>query len=359
MSQFPSGPRGRGPVLRLLALAAAGLFLAGCRPGPPPRVTETAFLLGTVLNVTIQQHGVPRDAIGRVFARVQEIQDRMSANEANYDDTEVLRVNRAAGIRPVEVSAETLFVVQEAIRFGAITCGAFDLTIGPLIKLWGMGTEEAAVPPESEIQQVLERVRFQKVVVGADARTVYLPEPGMGIDLGGIAKGYSADEATRVLREMGVRHAILDFGGDVATIGRRADDTPWRVGIQHPSGERGRFIGILQSVDESVVSSGAYERYFFEDGVRYHHIFDPATGYPSDLGLTSVTVIGPLAVKTDALSTAVFVMGAERGLALIDSLPGYEAIISTEDGRLFVTGDLPDRFEVRSEEFRLITDADR
>ncbi len=172
--------------------------------------------------------------------------------------------------------------------------------------------------------------------------------------MGGIAKGYAAEEAARVLREEGVENAILDFGGDIVTIGGRPDGTPWRIGIQHPSGQRGRFIGILESRDESVVSSGAYERYFTEDGVRYHHIFDPATGYPAETDLTSVTVVGVGAMQTDALSTAIFVMGLDAGLALLESLPEYDGILATEDMRVVVTSGIADRFEVPGDEYELI-----
>lgn len=279
----------------------------------------------------------------------------MSLNEAEYDDTEVLRINRRAGLEPVAVSEDTLKVIREGLRYGELTGGAFDITVAPLIRLWGFGTGEERVPAAEEIEAVLPAVDYSRVEIHAGTGSaVYLPSPEMGIDVGGIAKGYAADEAARVLREAGVRNAILDFGGDIVTIGGRPDGSPWRIGIQHPSGERNRFVGILSSRDESVVSSGAYERFFHEDGVRYHHIFDPSTGYPSDSGLTSVTAIGADAMKTDVLSTAIFVMGLEAGLALLDSLPGYEGILATEDMRVFVTAGIADRFEVPGDEYELV-----
>ena len=334
-------------------LLTAILLTAGGR-SEPQRVSESEFLLGTAVTITVQEHRDARDAIRRAFERTREIQDKMSANDSAYDTTEIIRVNRYAGNRPVAVSEETFFVVSEALRFAELTGGAFDPTVLPLFRLWGMGTEDAAVPPVEKIFEVLELVDYEAVELDPEQRTVYLPRPGMALDLGGIAKGYAVNEAGRVLREAGIRHAILDYGGDIVTIGTRPDDTPWRIGVQHPNGRRGQFLGILESTDESVVSSGAYERYFTQNGTRYHHIFDPQTGYPSLAGLTSVTVVGADATTTDALSTAIFVMGLEDGLELIGSLPGYEAIIATENNRIYLTGDLSARFQRRADEYELV-----
>ncbi len=354
-----TSPRPHSRRTKYLAIASvlivALFILAGCRASPPARVSESEFLLGTVVTITIHDHQHAGAAINAAFDRAREIQALMSANEADYDDTELIRVNRNAGRRPVEVSDETFYVVTEAIRFAEMTGGAFDPTVLPLFRLWGMDSPDPAVPDEREIREVLELVGYEAVEIDPERRTVYLPRPGMQLDLGGIAKGYAVNESARVMREMGVNHAILDFGGDIVTIGTRPDGSPWRIGVQHPGGQRGQFLGILGSVNESVVSSGAYERFFVENGVRYHHIFDPDTGMPSDAGPTSVTVVGPDATTTDALSTAIFVMGVERGLELIASLSGYEAIVSTDDHRLYVTGGLAQRFEPRAEEYRRVT----
>jgi FAD:protein FMN transferase len=319
----------------------------------PERTRDNRMLLGTVVSIMIQQENVPEGMFEAVFDRTEEIQNRMSINERDYDDTEVLAINRNAGVQPVQVSPDTLLVIEEGIRYGELTHGAFDISIAPLVRLWGMGTDRAAIPADGQITAVLPEIDYSAITVDRENSTVYLPREGMGIDVGGIAKGYAADEGARILREAGVNHAILDYGGDIVTIGGRPSGAPWRIGIQHPSGQRSRYIGVLDSVDESVVSSGAYERFFEEDGIRYHHIFDRATGYPSESGLVSVTVIGKDAMKTDALSTAVFVMGLEAGLELLNSLPGYDGIIATEDLEVVITAGLTDRFELRSEEYEL------
>lgn len=333
------------------------LVLGACgndSDAPIPRISDNAFLLGTVVSVTIQQRGIDESVIPPVFARTEEIQNRMSSNAEAYDTTEILEVNRAAGEHGVTVSEDTFLVMQEALSFAELTNGTFDPTVHPLILLWGIGTERAGVPSSAQLDAALELLNWREVELEEDQRRVFLPRQGMSLDVGGIAKGYATDEAARILREQGVEHAILDFGGDIATIGGRPDGTPWRIGIQHPSGDRGRFLGVLESRDESVLSSGAYERYFMENGVRYHHIFDPATGFPSDSGLTSVTVVGPKAMYTDALSTAFFVMGLEASVAILADLPGYEGIFATTDGELVVTAGLAERFEKITDDHTLI-----
>lgn len=335
-------------------LVSVVIAVSGCDSGPPERLTDTRFLLGTAVTVTVQQHNISRDVFAPVFDRTEEIQNLMSINESEYEETDVLRVNWNAGIAPVSVSEETMLVIQEGLRFGELTGGAFDITVAPLIALWGIGTVDERVPSAEEVGSARDLVDHSLVQVDADGGTVFLPRPGMGLDVGGIAKGYAVDEAARILREAGVRNAIVDFGGDIFTIGGRPDDTPWRIGIQHPSGRRNSFIGVLSSRDESVVSSGAYERFFYDDGIRYHHIFDPATGYPSESGLTSVTAVGPDAMTTDVLSTAIFVMGLDAGLRLLDTMPGYDGILATEDMRVYVTEGIADRFEVPGDEYRLI-----
>ncbi len=333
------------------------LLLNGCGSDgdePIPRISDNAFLLGTVVSVTIQQRDIDDTVIQLVFSRTEEIQNRMSSNAEAYDTTEILEANRAAGETGVTVSEDTFLVLQEALAFAELTDGAFDPTVHPLILLWGIGTERAAVPEADEIEGALDVLGWREVMLDTIDRRVFLPRHGMSLDVGGIAKGYATDEGARILREEGVEHGILDFGGDIVTIGGRPDGTAWRIGIQHPSGERGRFLGVLQSRDESVLSSGAYERYFIENGVRYHHIFNPETGFPGESGLTSVTVVGPRAMYTDALSTAFFVMGLEDSLAILADLPDYEGIFATTDGELVITAGLEERFEMITDDHTLI-----
>ena len=184
-------------------------------------------------------------------------------------------------IAPVAVSADTYSVIREAVAISRLGDGRFDLTVGPLVRLWGIGTDDARVPSPAEITAALGLVGWRDVELSEPDATVFLRRPGMAIDLGAIAKGYAADEAAAVLAAKGVKAALVDLGGNVLTLGAKPDGSPWRIGLQDPdpSVPRGSHIGIIEfEGSRSVVTSGTYERYFVRDGVRYHHLLDTATG---------------------------------------------------------------------------------
>ena len=330
------------------------LFLAvtsACsRTSGPTR--ETRFLLGTAASISIFDESYPSSALGSAFDRVSEIQGLMSINESEYDDTEILAVNRNAGVRPQAVSSETRRVVEAGVAWAEQTNGAFDISIAPVVTLWGIGTPREQVPAPEAIQARLSRVDFRQIDL-SEAGHVFLPVEGMALDVGGIAKGFAVDEAARILREAGIRHALIDFGGDIFTVGTRVDGNPWRIGVQHPSAARQDLLAVVEITDQAIVSSGDYERFFERNGIRYHHIIDPGTGMPARSGLTSVTVIGPDAMGADALSTGMFVMGLEPALALIESLPDYEAIIATSQRRVYVSSGLQGQIELRADDHEL------
>ncbi len=325
-------------------------LFSGCSESSFDPVREGKLLLGTTINVTLYEEG-PDDVFDRVFDRVQEIEERMSTSTDDYDSTELLEVNRSAGIAPVEVSADTFEVVRRALEYSELTNGAFDVTIYPLVELWGIGTEGARVPSEQEIQARLDLIDYRKVELDPEARTIYLPETGMGLDVGAIAKGYAADEARRILREDGVDSALLDFGGNILTVGRKPSGTPWSIGIQNPDDGRGRFLGILESGPRAVVTSGDYERFFIQDDVRYHHILSSRTGYPARPGLASVTVVTEDSTDADALATALYVMGAEKGLPFVAELDGVEAAFVSHDAQVYMTEGMRASFDITHTEF--------
>ena len=336
-------------ALVLVALAA----LAGCSNTPEEPETRTQLILGTTVTIRIYE-GATDAAFERSFERVRQIEERMSTNTTDYSSTELIEVNRAAGERPVEVSEDTFYVVSRALEYSRMTDGAFDVSIGPLVDLWGIGTEYAAVPPEEEIAERLELVDYRKVRLDAEEQTIYLPEEGMGLDVGGIAKGYAAEEVARILREEGIEHALLDFGGNILAIGVKPDGSRWKIGIQNPQESRGEFLGIVEDEEMTVVTSGDYERYFEKDGVRYHHIINSRTGYPARTGLSSVTIVADDSTEADTLSTAVYVMGVERGSELIESLDGIEAAFVTKERSVYMTSGMPGSFEITHESFEVV-----
>jgi len=332
-------------------LLSVSLLVSSCQRSNEPLRGNT-YLLGTVLNVAVHDGGYREELIDRVFERVAEIEARMSTSTTDYETTELLAVNRAAGANPVSVSADTYAVLQEALHFSRLTNGAFDVTIWPLVTLWGIGTDSARVPDRVEIDDARRLIDYSALEL-LPGREVRLPLAGMGVDVGAIAKGYAADEASRILREAGVEHALLDFGGNILLLGSKPDGSPWRIGVQRPDGERSSFIGVLTLADQSVVTSGPYERFFEQDGVRYHHILDSATGYPAENGLSQVTIVAARSMVADALSTACYVLGLEEGRALVESLPEAEAIFVTEDRVVHLTEGIGDRFELTDPAYRL------
>ncbi|MCA1755714.1 MAG: FAD:protein FMN transferase [Spirochaeta sp.] len=329
-------------ALALISALAIGIASCERRPGEP--VSRSELWLGTVTSVVIHDSRFPDDVLDRVFNRIEEIQWRMTINEP---DSEVSLVNAAAGNHAVRVSPDTFEVVEAALQYARHTNGAFDPTIGPLVKLWDIGGENERIPTDGEIQEVLPRIDYTLVELNPDTFEVYLPVSGMVLDLGGIAKGYAVDEAARILLEAGIEHALVDFGGDVYTIGSRPDGNPWRIGIQDPvDTARGRFVGIVEQTGRSVVSSGDYERFFVEDEVRYHHILDSDTGYPTRNGLVSVTIQAPGAMTSDAVSTGAFVMGLDAGMALVESLPETEGVFVTKDKKVHVSSGIEESFRL-------------
>jgi thiamine biosynthesis lipoprotein len=308
----------------LLMYVIFGMFPVSCARTESSRAE---FALGTVCSVTLFERGDNR-VYQEIFSRLREIDNRMSVNIAASD---VSRINAAAGIEPVQVHDDVFFVIERAVFYARLSNGAFDPSVGPLVSLWGIGGENPRVPTQEEIEKTLSFVNWRDIELDANSKSVFLKKPGMALDLGAIAKGYAADEAAAIIKSAGIERAIIDLGGNIVTCGVKKDKSPWRVGIQNPDEKRGTYIGITQVKEQSVVTSGVYERFFEKDGVRYHHIFSPSGGYPVDNELLSVTVIAHNSIDADALSTAAFVLGYEKGATLIESLPDTEAVFVMKD----------------------------
>jgi FAD:protein FMN transferase len=305
-------------------------------------------LLGTTCTVTVYARN-PGPILEKGFTRVREIDRRMSYAGP---ESEVAAVNRNAGAEGVKVSSSTLDVVQRGLYFSELGKGSFDISIGPLVELWGIGKESTGrIPTGEEIEKAVLRIGYKRVQVKDNS--VRLEDPGMAIDLGGIAKGYAADEIVRILEEEGVQHALINLGGNVYAHGKKPDGTLWRIGVQNPESNRGSYLGVLTVADRAVVTSGPYERYFIENGKRYHHILDPETGFPVENGVSSVTIVAENSMDADALSTLVFVRGVEKGLALVESLDGVEALLVTEEKELFTSSGIEAIFSITDDQFSL------
>ncbi|MDD2980386.1 MAG: FAD:protein FMN transferase [Hespellia sp.] len=249
-------------------------------------------------------------------------------------DSEISQINNAGG-SPVKVSEETAAVIKKGLEYGDLSDGRFDITIAPLSILWDFKNNTGVVPSETDITEARSHVNYKNVTV--DGNTVTLSDPKAAIDLGGIAKGYIADQLKKYLESKNVTSGLISLGGNIVTIGSKIDGSDFNIGIQKPFDEQNSAITSVQVSDKSVVSSGVYERYFKVDDKLYHHILNPSTGYPYDNNLLEVTILSEQSVDGDALSTTCFAMGLEEGMALIDSMDGIEAIFVTDDYELHYT----------------------
>ena len=292
-----------------LLIIIFSICFTSCERTADPR---TEALMGTVCTVNAYDDGT-KSLYDELFARLHEIDETFSVT---IDSSEISAINKAAGERSVSVSSDTAYVVRSALAFAELTGGAFDPTVGPLVKIWGINTDHARVPAQSEIDAVLPLINWRDVSV-ADDNTVMLKRRGMALDLGGIVKGYAADELTKILKARKVRRAIVDLGGNIFVYGKKKDGSPWRVGIKDPNDPEGVPAIVLNVANSTIVTSGVYERFFTENGVRYHHILDVKTGYPADSGLLSSTIVCESSMAADALSTSVFVLGKESGMELL------------------------------------------
>lgn len=293
------------------------------------------FAMDTYMTVTAYGKHV-QETLAKAQDKITALEHLWSVTEEGSD---LYAVNYAGG-KAVEVADETAELLEFALRMAEKTGGALDVTVYPVLAAWGFTTEEYRIPPEEEIAGLLPLVGYRNVV--QNGNTVQLAN-GMMLDLGAVGKGYSGDLIAEMLRENGVRSALLNLGGNIQAVGSKPDGSDWRIGLQDPAGDG--IAGVLQLSDLAAVTSGAYERYFIgEDGKRYGHIIDPATGHPVENGLLSVTVIAGEGKLCDALSTSLFVMGMERAVEYWRQNQGFDLILIAENGEIYLTAGISGRF---------------
>ncbi|MGE5630250.1 MAG: FAD:protein FMN transferase [Caulobacteraceae bacterium] len=343
-------------IASIVIILAMAISLSGCgKEAEAPStssepISKTNYLLGTVVTITIYDKS-DESIIDKAFARISEIENKMTIN--NADTSEIISLNNASGKNEVKLSPDTFSVVERGKYYSELSDGKFDITIGPVVKLWNIGTDYAAVPKEADLKKAVSLVDYRKLQLNKDNYTAKLETAGMKVDLGAIAKGYSADEVGKILRDNGVKHALINLGGNVLAIGENPNGNPWKIGIQDPYNPRGDYLGIVQIKDKTVVTSGTYERYFIENGKRYHHILDPATGYPVENKLDSVSIITTKSIDGDGLSTTTLLLGLDKGMKLIEKLDDVEAIFVTSDKKVYVSSGLKNNFTLTSSDFTL------
>ncbi|APH19089.1 FAD:protein FMN transferase [Clostridium botulinum] len=336
-------------VTILLLCICLPLVFVGCNSKSEEPVSRETYLMGTIIN--IKAYG--KNADKAVQASVDKISDIENKMSLNISTSEVNKINKNAGIAPVKVSKNTFDVVKASLIYSEKSKGSFDITVEPLVSLWGIGTDKARIPSKDEINKALKLINYKDVIINEKESTVMLKRKGQAIDLGAIAKGYTADELKKVLLNYNVSSAFLSLGGNVYVLGNKPDKTPWKIGVQNPLEPRGDYLGIVSVSDKSVVTSGNYERFFERNGKRYHHIFDTKTGYPAEKGLISVSIISDKSIDGDALSTSVYTLGLDEGKKLIESLKGVEAVFVTNDKKVYITSGLKDTFKLTNTDFKL------
>jgi len=316
---------------RMAAVLLAALALLGSGCTRDAGAQAQIFAMDTVMTLDVRGAGA-QETLAECEALVYRLDALLSPGGQSSD---VRRINEAGG-EAVGVDGAVIDILSAASGISQRTDGTFDITISPVVKAWGFTGDSRRVPGARELAGLLPLIDYRKVCVSGN--TVSVPA-GMSIDLGGIAKGYTAAKLIELMRARGAASAIVSLGGNVQALGTRPDGTPWRVAIQDPVNASG-YAAVLAVEDTAVVTSGGYQRYFEQDGIRYHHIIDPSTGYPADSGLLSVTVVCRDGMAADALSTAFYVMGMDKALAYRDAYGGFEAVFITDDGKLYYTDGL-------------------
>lgn len=306
----------------------------------------SAVLMGSPVLLKLAEHN--ERLAGDVFRLIRQQEDLFTVNRAG---SQVMEINAAAGSHPVAVSAPVFALIQRAWEVSLLPGSSFNFAIGPLVKRWKIGFKGDSVPPAHELKALLALTSPARVELNEQARTVFLPEAGMEIDLGAIAKGYIADRVRDFLHQRGCFCGLINLGGNLQTLDAPEGETGWAIGLQKPFAGPGATIGTVAVSNKSVVTSGVYERYFELDGRRYHHILDPQTGYPLDNELLSVTVISDSSLDGDIFTTLLYGLGVEKSLALLADYPQLEAIFVTREHEVILATQQP--FRLLDEAYRL------
>ena len=326
--------RGRTAIF----LASAFFFactLSGCFQKRAPASAQSQFVFNTICQVNLYEDSTD-ELYSIIFSRLRQIENVFNSHSPS---SEISRVNENAAESAVEVSEDFFIVLKTALDFCALSGGAFDVTVGPLVKLWNVTGENPRVPTDEELGRVMSIVGYKNVILSENEGkpTVRFARKGVQLDFGAIAKGFAADEVEKILREKKVRRAVISLGGNVYVHGKKSRSEKWSCGIRNPVGEGNSATLFLN--DTSIVTSGGYERFFEKDGELYSHILNPATGFPVRTDIVSVTIVCPNSMAADALSTSIFVSGLESMAQFAQSslCPDFECIAIDKDGTIYAT----------------------
>lgn len=312
----------------LFTLSGCALDNIGTNSGEKEE-TINLFAMDTIMTISAYGDNAA-DALALCKTEIEDIESMVSST---IETSEIYKLNETKSLK---VSEDVYNLIEDSVYMGDETDGLFDITIYPVMKAWGFTTEEQHVPSDETLAGLLKNVNYKNIILDEAASTVTLPEDSE-IELGGITKGYTSAKIADLLKENGVESAIINLGGNVEVVGFKPDGSKWRIGIEDPTGKE-EYLLALSVADKAVVTSGGYERYFEEDGVKYHHIIDPRTGYPADSGLISVSIVSSDGTLADGLSTALYIMGYEDAVKYWkENSEKFDMILVDENEDIFVT----------------------
>lgn len=298
---------------------------------------KALFAMDTYM--TLKAYGEQaEEALEAAAAEIRAIEEMLSTG---IETSEISQLNQKGSAK---VSETTGYLIERSITLYQMTGGVFDISIYPVMRSWGFTDQNYRIPEKSELTALLKKVQANQIKYEKQTREVTFAESGIEIDLGGIAKGYTADRVIQILKEYDVGSAVISLGGNVKTLNRKPDGSDWKIAVEDPKNS-GNFVGILTTHDKAVVTSGGYERYFEQDGERYHHIIDPSSGYPARSGLASVTIVSEDGTLADGLSTSLFILGKEKATKFWEQHSDqFDAVLVEDDGTVWVTEGIADSF---------------
>lgn len=334
----------------LLILAVFSLFIFRKKINT---YSGTMYYLGTVNEVTLYTKSNEKKADEILFNCENVIKDIDNKMNPSTLSSDIYKVNENAGKSYTKVSQDTFNVIKAALHFSDLSDGHFDISVGSLVQLWNIGNEKARVPSQSEINSLLPTINYKNIILDEKNTSIMLKHEGIKLDLGGIAKGYAADKVVEYLEKQKIEGSIVNLGGNIYTLGTKDGKNKFNIGVQDPTKPRGNAIGSITTTNNSVVTSGIYERYIEKNGKIFHHILSPKTGYPVENELSSVTIISDNSMDCDALSTTAFSLGTKEGIKLIESLSNTEAIFITKDKEIYLTPGIKDSFHLKDSTFTI------
>jgi thiamine biosynthesis lipoprotein len=335
---------------------AASVIILGCSGCTHPGQSFDKSGIAMDTTVSLRASGPEaQEAVTEGFQRINELDALASAQNPQSD---VSRINKAAGREYVQVDPAIYEMISFSQQYSEKTDGVWDITVGVITNLWDIGNDDQHIPSQEEIDGGLKKVNYKDVLLRPENHSVMLAKEGMSIDLGGIAKGFAVDEIRKIYEKHHIQSGLINMGASsMYAVGKTGKGKPWNIGIKHPRSDKdGDYLGIVSIENQALSTSGDYERYFIQDGIRYHHIFNPHTGYPADSGVMSDSIVIDGSVEhggmlSDMMTTVIFVLGPQQGMALIEQMPDVECEITGTDGTIYMTDSFQNHFSDMNSDF--------